>query len=161
AAVVSHSQLEYRPGKLFAMKRQPPKEQPFLVVMPSPAQPEKAKTILDPAVLDAKGTTTIDWYIPSPDGSLVAVSISNLGSESGDVHIDEPETGKEVFEVVPRVQNGTAGGDLAWTPDGKGFYYTRYPRGNERPAEDADFYQQVFFHQLGTPTEKDRYELGK
>jgi prolyl oligopeptidase len=59
------------------------------------------------------------------------------------------------------VQNGTAGGDLAWTPDGKGFYYTRYPRGNERPPEDADFYQQVWFHELGTPTEKDRYEIGK
>jgi prolyl oligopeptidase len=161
AAVVSHSHLEFRPGKLFAMKRQPPKEQPFLVVMPSPAQPEKAKSILDPAVLDAKGTTTIDWYIPSPDGSLVAVSISKLGSESGDVHIYETETGKEVFEFVPRVQNGTAGGDLAWTPDGKGFYYTRYPRGEERPAEDRDFYQQVYFHQLGTPTEIDRYELGK
>ncbi|HKA08673.1 MAG TPA: prolyl oligopeptidase family serine peptidase [Gemmataceae bacterium] len=162
AAVVSHSRLEYRPGKLFAMKRQPPKEQPFLVVMPSPAQSEKAKTILDPIVLDAKGTTTIDWYVPSPDGSLVAVSISKLGSESGDVRIYETETGRVVLdEVIPRVQNGTAGGDLAWAPDGKGFYYTRYPRGDERPAEDRDFYQQLYFHQLGTPTEKDRYELGK
>src|SRR5262245_37909898 len=70
AAVVSHGRLEYRPGKLFAMKRQPPKEQPFLVVMPSPDKPDEAKTILDPVALDAKGTTTIDWYIPSPDGSL-------------------------------------------------------------------------------------------
>src|SRR6188474_1665298 len=32
--VTTHSRLEYRPGKLFAIKRQPPKEQPFLVVMP-------------------------------------------------------------------------------------------------------------------------------
>jgi len=161
AAVVSHGRLEYRPGKLFAMKRQPPKEQPFLVVMPSPDRPDEAKTIVDPVALDAKGTTTIDWFIPSPDGSLVAVSISRLGSESGDVHIYETATGKEAFEVIPRVQNGTAGGDLAWAPDGKGFYYTRYPRGDERPAEDRDFFQQLYFHQLGTPTEKDRYELGK
>ena len=35
--------------------------------------------------------------------------------------------------------------------DGSGFYYTRYPQGNERPAEDANFYQQVYFHKLGTP----------
>src|SRR5262245_40822621 len=161
AGVVSHGRMEYRPGKLFAMKRQPPKEQPFLVVMPSPDKPDEAKTIVDPGALDAKGTTTIDWYIPSPDGSLVAVSISRLGSESGDVHIYETATGKEAFEVVPRVQNGTAGGDLAWAPDGKGFYYTRYPRGDERPAEDRDFYQQLYYHQLGTPTEKDRFELGK
>jgi prolyl oligopeptidase len=91
----------------------------------------------------------------------VAVSLSKAGSEAGDVHLYETATGKQVHEVIPRVQNGTAGGDLAWAPDGKGFYYTRYPRGQERPAQDMDFYQQVYFHQLGTPTEKDRYELGK
>ena len=139
AKVVSHYRLEYRPGKLFAMKRQPPKEQPFLVVMPSADKPDQAKTIVDPAVLDAKGTTAIDWYIPSPDGSLVAVSLSKNGSESGDVHIYDTMTAKQVYEVVPRVQNGTAGGDLAWTPDGKGFYYTRYPRGKERPAVGPGF----------------------
>src|SRR5437763_2504529 len=61
APIIGHGQLEYRPGKLFAMKRQPPKEQPFLVVMPSPDKPEKAMTIVDPAALDAKGTTTIAW----------------------------------------------------------------------------------------------------
>lgn len=157
----THGSLQYRPGKLFAMRRQPPKEQPFLVVMPGPDKPGEARVILDPSVLDAKGTTAIDWYVPSPDGSLVAVSISKNGSESGDVHIYDVATGKQVHEVVPRVQNGTAGGDLAWAADGNGFYYTRYPRGTERPEADRDFYQQVYFHALGTPTEKDRYELGK
>ena len=112
-------------------------------------------------MIDKKGTTAIDWFFPSPDGKLVAVSLSEGGSESGDVHVYDVATGKQVFEVIPRVNGGTAGGDLAWTPDGKGFFYTRYPRGKERPAEDLDFYQQLFFHELGTPTEKDRYELGK
>ena len=70
-------------------------------------------------------------------------------------------TGKQVGEVVPRVNTGTAGGDLAWAPDGKGFYYTRHPREGERPAADMNFYQQVYFHKLGTPTDEDRYELGK
>jgi prolyl oligopeptidase len=157
----SHGALQYRPGKLFAMKRQPPKEQSSLVVMPGPDKPDEARVIVDPTVLDPKAKTAIDWYVPSLDGSLVAVSLSKMGSESGDVHIYETATGKEVYEVIPRVQNGTAGGDLAWAPDGKGFYYTRYPRGDERPAADRDFYQQLYFHVLGTPTEKDRYELGK
>ncbi|HEY1190047.1 MAG TPA: prolyl oligopeptidase family serine peptidase, partial [Gemmata sp.] len=31
----------------------------------------------------------------------------------------------------------------------------------ERPEADRDFYQQLYFHALGTPTAKDRYELGK
>ena len=161
AKTMAHFNLAHRPGMLFAMKRLPPKEQPFLVVMPSAQEPDKARTLVDPTQLDAKGTTSIDWYVPSPDGSLVAVSLSKAGSEAGDVHIYETSTGKPIADVIPRVQNGTAGGDLAWTPDGKGFYYTRYPRGDERPPEDRDFYQQVWFHELGTPTEKDRYEIGK
>jgi prolyl oligopeptidase len=105
--------------------------------------------------------TAIDWYAPSPDGKLVAISLSQGGSESGDVHVYETASGKEVHEVVPRVNGGTAGGDLAWAPDGQGFFYTRYPRGQERPAADIDFYQQVYYHALGTPTEQDHYELGK
>jgi prolyl oligopeptidase len=161
ATTMAHYSLAYRPGMLFAMKRLPPKQQPFLVVMPSAMEPDKARTLVDPTQIDAKGLTSIDWYVPSPDGSLVAVSLSKAGSEAGDVHIYETSTGKPIADVIPRVQNGTAGGDLAWTPDGKGFYYTRYPRGKERPPEDADFYQQVWFHELGTPSQKDRYEIGK
>src|SRR5262249_8672836 len=38
---------------------------------------------------------------------------------------------------------------------------TRYPRGKERATADRDFYQQLHFHKLGTPTAEDRYELGK
>jgi prolyl oligopeptidase len=160
AKTTSHGSISIRGDRVFAIKRQPPKEQPFLVVMPSLEQPGKARILVDPTAIDAKGTTAIDWYVPSPDGKLIAVSLSKGGSESGDVHIYDVGTGKTVYEVVPRVHGGTAGGDLAWTPDGKGFYYTRYPRGDERPEADRDFYQQLWFHQLGTPTEKDRYEMG-
>jgi prolyl oligopeptidase len=161
ARVTSHSRIKYRGGKLFALKKQPPKDQPFLVVLPGIDQPDRARVIVDPGKLDPKGTTAIDWYVPSPDGRLVAVSLSKGGSESGDVHLYETATGRQVHEVIPRVHGGTAGGDLAWTPDGKGFFYTRYPRNDERPPRDRDFYQQLYHHTLGTPTEKDRYELGK
>jgi prolyl oligopeptidase len=159
--VVAHSDLTKAGDKIFARKVQPPKEQDFLVVMPSVLSSDKARVIVDPNQLDSSGTTTIDWYVPSPDGSLVAVSLSRAGSEAGDVHVFDTESAKQVYEVIPRVQNGTAAGDLAWSADGKGFYYTRYPRGNERPAADMDFFQQVFYHALGTPTQEDRYEIGK
>ncbi len=161
AKTTSHADFYYRGGRLFAVRRQPPKQQPFLVVMLSPDQPDKARVLVDPNEIDAKGTTAIDWYVPSPDGKLAAVSLSKGGTESGDVHVYDVETVKEVFEVVPRVNGGTAGGDLAWAADGKGFFYTRYPRGNEPPPEDLNFFQQVYFHELGAPTEKDRYEMGK
>ncbi|MGE3315861.1 MAG: prolyl oligopeptidase family protein [Planctomycetaceae bacterium] len=160
AKTIGYSELAYRKNRLFAIKREPPKQQPFLVVMPL-VKPDEARVLVDPNQIDPSGSTAIDWYVPSPDGKRVAVSLSRGGTESGDVTIFDVETGKSIFEVVPRVNSGTAGGDLAWGLDGNGFYYTRHPLDGERPPEDLGFFQQIYFHQLGTPTATDRYELGK
>jgi prolyl oligopeptidase len=148
-----------RHGKLFALKSLPPKEQPYLVSFDSPDNPAAARTIVDPAQVDATGHTAIDFFVPSLDGKYVAVSLSQGGSESGDVHVFETATGKPLGDVVERVNGGTAGGGLAWNADGSGFYYTRYPRAGERPPADLDFYQQVWFHKLGS--HEDSYSLGK
>lgn len=161
AQSIGYGALVAKPGRLFAMKRQPPKQQPFLVVLAAPDQPATERVVVDPNAINTKGTTAIDWYVPSPDGTLVAVSLSQGGSEAGDVHVFDVASGNEVFEVVPRAQNGTGGGSLAWLPDGKSFFYTRYPQGSERPAEDRDFYMQLYRHVLGTPPAQDTYEVGK
>jgi prolyl oligopeptidase len=161
ARTVSYSQLEHRKSRLFAIKREPPKQQPFLIVLPSADSVAQGRVLVDPNQIDSKGTTAIDWYVPSPDGNLVAISLSQGGSEAGDVHLFDTASGSPVHEVVPHVNGGTAGGDLAWMPDGSGFFYTRYPKPGERPAADLDFYQQVYFHKLGTPVSSDRYELAK
>ena len=63
-------------------------------------------------------------------------------------------------DVVPRVNFATAGGSLEWKSDSSVFYYTRFPQGNERPPEDANFYQQVYFHRLGTDPRQDAYVIG-
>jgi prolyl oligopeptidase len=161
AKVVRWADVRWRPGRVFALRRLPGQQQPALVVMPSPDAPDAAKIVLDPGALDPSGATTIDFYRPSPDGRVVAVSLSKAGTEAGDVHFYEASTGEEMFEPIPRVNGGTAGGDLAWAADGKGVFYTRYPRAGERPPEDMDFFTQVYFHRLGTPGAKDRYEVGK
>ncbi len=146
---------------LFALEFKPPKQQTFLVALASEDDPGGERVVVDPNVLDPEGGTSIDWYRPSPDGGRVAVSLSRGGSERGDVHVYDVATGKEVGEVVPHVNGGTAGGDLAWDEDSRGFFYTRYPRGGERPAADLDFYLQVYHHRIGTPTAQDRYEIGR
>lgn len=151
----------YRNGHLFTIKKQPPKEQPFIVMMDSANDPASARAIFDPNGVDTEGSVAMDWYEPSADGRYIAVSLSKGGTESGDVYVIDTATGKQVYEIIPRVNSGTAGGDLAWSPGGSGFYYTRHPRGTERPPEDVNFFQQVYYHKLGTPTETDRYEIGK
>lgn len=145
---------------VFALYNQPPKQQPMIAVLGNDAEPDTARIVVDPNELNEKGTTAIDWYEPSPDGSLVAVSLSENGSEVGAVHVFDVSSGHEVGEVVPRVQNPTGGGSLAWASDGKGFWYTRYP-GDERPEDDRQFYQQIFFHMLDSDPAKDAYVLGK
>lgn len=153
--------FQYRNGVLFAFKDQPPNDQPLLVKMESPHHPSTEQVILDPNQLDATGATSIDFYVVSPDARLVAVSLSRDGTEDGDVHVYEVATGKSLLDVIPGVNGPTAGGDVAWTENGSGFYYTRYPRSNERPPEDMRFYQQVCYHHLGTPTEEDIYVIGE
>lgn len=161
AETVSYYAVAARGGKFFAMKHQPPKQQPFLIVSDSLDDLSGERVLVDPNTMDEKGSSSIVWFKPSPDGKLVAVCMASGGDEVGDVTVFDVAAGKPVHERIPRVNTGTAGGDLAWAPDGSGFYYTRHPRQGERPAEDMNFYQQVYFHKLGTPTADDRYELGK
>jgi prolyl oligopeptidase len=161
AEEVAYFEVTHRDGKFFAMKDQPPKQQPFLIVTQSATDLSKERVLVDPNAIDSSGGTSMNWYKPSADGKLVAVALSKGGDEVGDVHVYDVATGKTVGEVIPRVNTGTAGGDLAWSPDGSGFFYTRHPREGERPAEDMNFYQQVYYHKLDTPTADDRYELGK
>ena len=148
-------------GVFFALKNQPPKQQPLLVTLRSLSDLKSEKVLLDPNVLDPSGSTTIDFFVPSRDGGKVAVSLSKGGTESGTVVVWDVNTGRRLADEVPRVNGGTAGGGLAWNHDGSGFWRTRYPAQGERPEADLPFYQQVYFHRLGTPADSDRYVVGR
>ena len=154
------SHLKYRRDQLFAIKQQPPREQPMIVVMRSADDLGSERIVIDPAALDPSGRTAIDFYEPSADGSRVAVSLSVGGNERGDVHIFDVASGRQLQDVVPRVNGGTAGGSLAWNADPSGFFYTRYPRPGERPEADLDFFQQLYFHRIGGG-DTDAYEIGR
>ncbi|HEV8238648.1 MAG TPA: prolyl oligopeptidase family serine peptidase [Thermoanaerobaculia bacterium] len=159
--VVRHGGLEIAGGRLFAYRFQPPRQQPSLVVMPLPADVAHEKPVLDPLALDAEGGTSIDWYVPSPDGKKVAVSLSEHGSERGFLHVYDVDSGRELPDQVGRVYGGTAVGSAAWDGDGGGIFYTRYPKEGERAGDDLDLYTQVWHHRLGTPVADDRYEIGR
>ena len=153
-------QLTARGPYVFALYLDPKFQQPKLVTMNASADPASRKVLIDPNALDAKGLTAIDWYTPSSDGSKVAVSLSQGGSEDGTLHLYDTATGKEIDKPVAGVQYPTAGGSMAWTADGKGFWYTRYP-GPDAPKDDQHFNMQVYFHTLGADPKTDTLALSK
>ncbi len=155
----AYSDLMARGDVVFAFYTDPTKQQPMLVVLDATADPKSRRSLLDPNILDPKGLTAIDWFVPSPDGSHVAMSLSKNGSEDGTLHVYEVATGKEIDTPIPRVQYPTAGGSLAWAADGKGFWYTRYP-GEEAPEAGRHFNMQVYFHRVGADWNSDALALG-
>jgi len=156
-----YSQFVSVGDKLFALKLQPPKDQDMLVRLESPLDSTGERIIVDPNEIDSSGRTAIDFFSVSHDGSLVAVSMSEGGTEDGNVSVYRVEDGRRLTDYVTGVNGPTAGGDVAWLSDNSGFFYTRYPHPGERPDEDLRFYQQVYFHRLGTPEEEDHYVIGK
>jgi len=145
---------------VFAGYTQPPKQQSMIAMLTADLDPAHARVIVDPNAIDAKGTTAIDWFVASPDGKWLAVSMSQNGSEVGSLHLFEVASGHEVGAAIPHVQYPTGGGSLAWRADSKAFWYTRYP-GAERPADEQRFFQQIYFHKIGDDPAEDSYVLGK
>ena len=160
ASSATYYGLERHGGLLFAVNFQPSKQQPLLVTLRSADDPSSARVVLDANAFDPTAGTTIDFFVPSPDGRLVAVSLSRGGSEDGTLHVFETGTSRELGDTIAHIQFPTALGSMAWSGD-SGFYYTRYPHPGERPEGDLHFYQQVYFHKLGAPDSADAYVIGK
>ncbi|HEX4511432.1 MAG TPA: prolyl oligopeptidase family serine peptidase [Burkholderiaceae bacterium] len=156
----SYYGLVERGGVIFAMKNAPPKQQPMLVTLASVDDPGSEKVVFDPNEAAANGSLEIDFFVPSLDGRRVALSVSENGSEDGTLRILDVATGHELPDRVPRVAYPTGGGSVAWSTGGEGLYYTQYPVPGSRPAADEHFYQQVYYHRLGTPATQDRAEVG-
>ena len=155
AATTSYRGLARGGDSTFALKHQPPKQQRFLVALGDVEDASSERVVVDPNEIDASGATTIDWYVPSPDGRLVAVSLSSHGTEDGTLHVFEVTSGELVEPRIPRIS--VMGGSLAWRGDSGAFWYTRYPAPAERPPEDLRFFQEVWFHELGS--DEDRRDL--
>ncbi len=150
-----------RGGRIFAYKNQPPKQQPLIVSLATSADPRTERVVLDPNLRSKTGATSIDWFVPSNDGRMLAVCLSDKGSEQGSLVFIDVATGRQRADKLERVQFPTGGGSAAFDARNEGVYYTRYPSPGERPAEDLQFYQQIFYHRFGTPQSADTYVLGK
>ena len=107
------------------------------------------RTLVDPAVIDRAGLTTIDWWYPSRTGNLVAFGLSQNGDERSTLHVIDVATGTRLADTIPDTRYAS----VAWDVDDTEFAYTRYPPGGQYDV-------RVYLHVLGTDVASDREIFG-
>jgi len=108
--------------------------------------------VIDPNVLSPDGSTALSGFIPSPDGKVVAYGQSEGGSDWVTFYVRDLATNKNTADTV----RWSKFGGPAWTADGKGFFYSRFPepvKGEELKAKLEN--QTLYYHRLGTPQTAD------
>src|SRR6185295_240212 len=87
------------------------------------------------------------------DGKLLAYGLAGAGSDWQEWHVLDVDSGRHLPDHLKWIKFSR----VSWTPDRKGFYYSRYDE-PEKGAQytGANYYQKLFYHQLGDPQEKDR-----
>ncbi len=108
------------------------------------------RLLVDPVALDPSGLTALDWWYPSPRGGFVAFGTSVGGDERSTLRVLDVASGWLTLEAIP----GTQYCSLAWVPDERGFYYTRYPLG-------GDYDVRLYRHERGRPWRKDVEVFGE
>ena len=109
------------------------------------------RVLLDPNTMSSDGTVAISNFTPSDDGRLLGYAVSKSGSDRQEIFVRDVSTGKDLADKLVWVKFS----GISWTPDGKGFYYTRYPETGTVPAGDEHYFPKLHYHRLGDPQEKD------
>jgi prolyl oligopeptidase len=110
------------------------------------------RQLIDPNTWAIDGATAMASYLPSPDGTHVLYAIQDGGSDWRLLRVLVVASGALLEDAIEWVKFS----DLAWHPDGSGFYYSRFPEpaaGQE--FQSLNFDQAVYFHRLGEPQEND------
>ena len=149
-------------GRYFYLRNDGTQNQSVLHVSEQLAGP--SRVLFDPNAQRADATLALARFEPSPDGSVLAYSISDGGTDW------------EIWRFR-RVSDGTELGDelrftkfweLSWARDGSGVYYSRYPQriaphgASRTPAQGVDARGDdqaqpvVYFHRLGERQSQDR-----
>ena len=116
------------------------------------------RVLLDPAVLPGPEHSSLDWFVPSPGGHLVACGISQGGSEQSTLRVVDASSGELREDAVP----GTFHGAVSWLPDGDALLCHRYltpPPGT--PPQQRRHDSRACLHRLGTPAASDLVVLAR
>lgn len=142
-------------GRTFFLRRAGRQDQPVLYVRDGIDGPDRV--LVDPNQHGEAGLVALDWWYPSPDGSLLAYGLSANGDEWSTLYVVDTGTGEALGEAIPRTRYCS----VAWLPDASGFYYTRYPEPGSVPPGQENYNRHLFFHTLGSDPAIDAKVFGE
>ncbi|CAN5694413.1 prolyl oligopeptidase family serine peptidase [soil metagenome] len=109
------------------------------------------RVLLDPNTLSPDGTIALTSLRVSEDGRHLAYGTSSGGSDWQEIRVRNVETGQDGPDHLRWIKFSGA----AWTHDGQGFFYSRFPEpaGNTLTTENIN--NKLYYHRVGTPQSED------
>ena len=110
--------------------------------------------LLDPNTLSSDGTVALSILAFAEDGKTMVYGISGSGSDWQEFRVRDVGTKQDRTDHLKWIKFSSA----AWTHDGAGFFYSRYPEpaAGVDPLLEVNHNQKVYFHKLGTDQSADR-----
>lgn len=118
--------------------------------------PKTAEVFLDPNTFKEDGTISLGGISFTKDGSLLAYSISEGGSDWRKILVMDTESKKIIEDTLVDVKFS----GMSWYKN-EGFYYSSYdkPKGSELSAKTDQ--HKLYFHKLGTSQQDDKVIFGE
>ncbi len=107
--------------------------------------------LLDPNTLSEDGTIALMGQHYSKDGGKLAYATAASGSDWQEIHVLDVDTGVHLAETLGHCKFP----EVAWQPDGRGFFYNRLSESRDKWGDDAALLSQVCWHTLGAPQSAD------
>ena len=122
------------------------------VLLVAEALNAEPRQLLDPNTLSSDGTVALGGEAITDDGKLMAYGTAASGSDWQEWHVRDVDTGKDLPDLIKWVKFSGA----SWSKDGKGFYYSRYDEPKGTALRDANYFQKLYYHKLGTAQSEDK-----
>ncbi len=109
------------------------------------------EVVIDPNSFSEDGTTSLGGFSFNKNGTLLAYTISEGGSDWRTAQVLDLKTMKPLNDEI----NWVKFSGLSW--QGDGFYYSRYPEPNEEDElSGKNEYHQVYYHKIGSAQKDDK-----
>ncbi len=113
---------------------------------------ENRRVLLDPNTLSPDGAVSLTSYSVSEDGKLLAYGLSHAGSDWQEWKVRGVESGDDLPDHLQWIKFS----GVSWLPNASGFYYSRYAEPEaDGKLKDANYYQKLYFHKIGTKQAED------